>query len=798
MDSRYSDLIRKTISKISQCILLSRVETSSVSRRVNKTFHLETEESDIHRQEIDRIVLKNDMRILFVIEIHFDENVGLGLNTIVESWRIIFDPREIDNSVELPKFYKNVIILIRTIYAMLRNIPCYSLFKNFSKNRSATCSVNYQLRVCDSQSITTPSFPLSTSIKTVSFTAIPTPMGILKIDLSYKENLTREISASSHIGLESQFIIKDYNNYQSGNNYDNNNNNSNNSNSNNDYTNIINNTNNININNNNNNNNDNNNNNTNDNNLSTSYNRDYPSSYPQLTRMGTLQDLLNNNNNNNNSKPTSSSPYDSNSMPFETNNNFNNYNNSNSNANYNFNNINSNNNNNNNNNNFNNFNTNNNSYNNNNNIINSNNNNYNFNENNNNNPQSNPIFIPGMQNNRQYQQQQQQQQQQYSSSFNKPPSLSSSPPFSSNSIKIGSGNANYNNQYGSSPPFGSTTTTTTTSNNINTSGGININNHPSSNPLPIRQVSFTIPNQTTGISPTSYNNQQSKTRATSAPIAIHQQAPPFQNFPKSSSSGTKSPPFHVSISPFKEPSTLDYYSGGGSTGTSGGLIGSTGASGGGLVGNNSNNNLTLLNNSNGIGGSGGGLVGNNSSGNLTLLNSNNNSNNNLIGISGNNALFNNPLYQSSSPGSTNSFGASGIDRLNNSSMKNSKISQIHGPLLLSEHHINQFTKDGSRISSPPINTLDDNDDAVFVSTLRNSKQTTHESEIADFLKLCKIAPPLKLFNNDNLSLNTTNSQHSLQIGNEIMLLSNINFNKPTSQQYQQPPQQQQQQYYQNF
>ncbi|KAM9983396.1 hypothetical protein ACTFIY_000141 [Dictyostelium cf. discoideum] len=794
MDSRYSDLIRKTISKISQCILLSRVETSPVSRRVNKTFHLETEESDMHRQEIDRIVLRNDMRILFVIEIHFDENIGLGLNTIIESWRIIFDPREIDNSVELPKFYKNVIILIRTIYAMLRNIPCYSLFKNFSKNRSATCSVNYQLRVCDSQSITTPSFPLSTSIKTVSFTAIPTPMGILKIDLSYKENLTREISASSHIGLESQFIIKDYNNYPSENKYENNNNNnnSNNSNSNNDNTNIINNTNNININNNNN---DNNNNNTNDNNLSTSYNRDYPSSYPQLTRMGTLQDLLNNknnndNNNNPNPKPTSSSPYDSNPMPFETNNNFNNYNNSN--ANYNFSNINNN------NNNFNNFNTNNNSYNNNNNITNNNNNNnYNFNEsnnnnnnnnnnnsntNNNNNSQSNPIFIPGMQNNRQYQQQ---HQQQYSSSFNKPPSLSSSPPFSSNSIKIGSGNANYNNQYGSSPPFGSTTT----------SGGININNHPSSNPLPIRQVSFTIPNQTAGISPTSYSNQQSKTRATSAPIAIHQQAPPFQNFPKSSSSGTKSPPFHVSISPFKEPSTLDYYSGG-STGTSGGLIGSnsTGASGG-LIGNNSNNNLTLLNNSNGIGGSGG-LVGNNSSGNLTLLNSNNNSNNNLIGTSGNNALFNNPLYHSSSPGSTNSFGASGIDRLNNSSMKNSKISQIHGPLLLSEHHINQFTKDGSRISSPPINTLDDNDDAVFVSTLRNSKQTTHESEIADFLKLCKIAPPLKLFNNDNLSLNTTNSQHSLQIGNEIMLLSNINFNKPTSQQYQQP--QQQQQYYQNF
>jgi len=49
-----------------------------------------------------------------------------------------------------------------------------------------------------------------------------------------------------------------------------------------------------------------------------------------------------------------------------------------------------------------------------------------------------------------------------------------------------------------------------------------------------------------------------------------------------------------------------------------------------------------------------------------------------------------------------------------------------------------------------------------------------ESEIADFLKLCKIAPNLKLFEQDVVSQKNSQSLQ-IQIGNDIMQLLNINF-----------------------
>jgi len=209
------ELIRKCISKIVQCILLSRVEVlSSETNKITKNFHLEIKESEsIQRLIENRVFSSNGIKTLFFLDIHFDENNGLGFNTLIESWKFVFEPiNHIDFSVELPKFHTNAIILIRTIYALLRNLPCYALFRNFSKNRSTTCSMKYQIRIADQLSITTPSFALSTPTKNFTFTSIPTPLGTMKLDVVYKENLSREISTSSQLGLESQFIIKDYNN----------------------------------------------------------------------------------------------------------------------------------------------------------------------------------------------------------------------------------------------------------------------------------------------------------------------------------------------------------------------------------------------------------------------------------------------------------------------------------------------------------------------------------------------------------------------------------------------------------
>ncbi|EFA85149.1 hypothetical protein PPL_02148 [Heterostelium album PN500] len=209
------ELMRRSISKIVQCILSSRVELLQQFKKINKHFHIETEDSEQVQKQIDKnIFARNGIRTLFVLEIHFDEGGELlGINTLVESWRFVFEPfKDVDTSFELPKLYRNVILLVRTLYSFLRNIPCYSVYKNFTRNRSSTSKLKYQFRICDFNSILSPSFSLSIPTKSFTFTSIPTPLGVLKLDVNYREDLSKEISISSQLGLDSQFIIKDYNN----------------------------------------------------------------------------------------------------------------------------------------------------------------------------------------------------------------------------------------------------------------------------------------------------------------------------------------------------------------------------------------------------------------------------------------------------------------------------------------------------------------------------------------------------------------------------------------------------------
>ncbi|EGG24950.1 hypothetical protein DFA_03195 [Cavenderia fasciculata] len=208
------DLIRKCISKAVLCILLSRVDVVT-QKKINKNFHIETEESESIQKMLDSVVFaRSGIKTLFLLDIHFDENNELlGFNTIVESWRFIFEPfKEPDTSYELPKLYKNAILFVRTLYSLLRNLPCYRVYRNFLKNRSSPSKIKYQIRTCDPSTINSPSFPLSTPTKSFSFSTITTPLGIFKVDTSYKDNLSREISISSQLALDSQFIIKDYKN----------------------------------------------------------------------------------------------------------------------------------------------------------------------------------------------------------------------------------------------------------------------------------------------------------------------------------------------------------------------------------------------------------------------------------------------------------------------------------------------------------------------------------------------------------------------------------------------------------
>ncbi|GAM29231.1 hypothetical protein SAMD00019534_124070 [Acytostelium subglobosum LB1] len=209
------ELVRRSISKVVQSVLSARVDILPQQKKINKHFHIETEDSDSVQKVIESIIFaRHGIRTLFLLDIHFDEGGEmLGLNTLVESWRFIFEPyKDVDTTCELPKLYRNVILLVRALYSLLRNLPCYQVYRNFTKNRSSTSKIKYQIRICDVNSIHSPSFALSTQTKSFVFTHIPTPLGVWRMDVAYKEDLTREISISSQLGLDSQFIIKDYNN----------------------------------------------------------------------------------------------------------------------------------------------------------------------------------------------------------------------------------------------------------------------------------------------------------------------------------------------------------------------------------------------------------------------------------------------------------------------------------------------------------------------------------------------------------------------------------------------------------
>ncbi|KYR02246.1 hypothetical protein DLAC_01073 [Tieghemostelium lacteum] len=657
---RTEDLIRKSISKLVHCIVSSRIDFSASAKLINKSFHLELEESEIMIKTLESIFNRYGFKSSFLLEIHFDENNGLNLNTLVESWKIIFEPySNFDTNIELPKFYRNTIILVRTLYSILRNIPCFTIYRNFTKIKSSTSSLKYQIKPLEPQHFNSSLFPPNIKTKSFQFSPVPTSYGNIKLDLQYRENLNREIEISSQLGLESQFIIKDYNN-------------------NNFKPPVV----------------------SSNSGGYTQANYNYTSTQPIPVRMNSYQDLhsMMSGGQTGTTPHSSSNPISgSGSLGIDAYLNFNEpplssggsggMHRNNSNQNFNI-----------------------------------------YSTGNGTQTKSNPITI----------------QNQYNSSG----TGTSGGSYSNNSVSPTYANTGGN--YSISPPFsGKLPINQVQPPFFNNNNGPSGNSPPfSSNPssatgtLPIRQVNFQ-PQSTQSTSPSSQIQQQqipythniiqsNRNRSISAPINIVQQQQQQQQQQQYSSSGnqnksgTKSPPFHVSISPFKEPSSLDYYN--------------SRKSGSPTTTTLSTSFSSSIQNQ----GSGGLIIG------------------------------------------------TGTGSTSTSSLKNSSISQIHGPLLISNFSIRDPNKIALLQSESSILEMD-NEEPAFASSLTTSKTTSED--VSEFVKLCQLAPPLKLFDRESYSQYTQQQQifyQQSQLSSDITELSNITFvNKqsPSTQQPQSQPQQ---------
>ncbi|KAH7855374.1 hypothetical protein Vadar_024143 [Vaccinium darrowii] len=121
--------------------------------------------------------------------------LGLGkyVETVIERWVIQYEyirtvfPHVVESSSSYKKTYKKSIILLRSLYAMMRLLPAYRPFRKLcSSTQASDFDINYK--------VSSFSAPFSREeeelMKPYNFASVDAPQGRLSISVTYRENLS--------------------------------------------------------------------------------------------------------------------------------------------------------------------------------------------------------------------------------------------------------------------------------------------------------------------------------------------------------------------------------------------------------------------------------------------------------------------------------------------------------------------------------------------------------------------------------------------------------------------------------
>lgn len=249
---KLNQVIQNFYNKAAQVIVQGRINISPVYSRgqpkINKWFNLDLEETDAFREElkqwrsIDAFDSQNAIPPL-VVETYLDaknlnSHQSLVLETsdgrsepvfkdnsmtevVIERWIVEFvNGNDSNNQDDLPVIYKKCIVLFRALYAHCRFLPAWTLKKKF-RSKLNISPINIGCRVLNG------SYPISSKgrigltkpivdcndghLQTFTFGDVNTPIGSLKISVSYRVNNDFKVRDSE--SLFSQYLDDQQNQY---------------------------------------------------------------------------------------------------------------------------------------------------------------------------------------------------------------------------------------------------------------------------------------------------------------------------------------------------------------------------------------------------------------------------------------------------------------------------------------------------------------------------------------------------------------------------------------------------------
>ncbi|MCJ1265874.1 autophagy protein 13 [Lobaria immixta] len=265
--AKLSQIIQNYFTKAALIILHARFPLppayakGSATRRVNKWFNVELDETDVTREDlriwknsdavdsrppvmiietyIDTEELTNNQSLVIIDEQGRRWDVEEALNTspsssagggsqptgsevILERWQIQLDEPSVeipkDLAQILPRTYKNSIVLFRSLFTYAKLLPAWKLSKKLSKPRSAHSppKLKYRIREESSSEISSKrdslTLPLYETtghvIENFEFDPIDSPAGALSIHVSYRSNCEFRIADSEAL-LSSHFMGMD-------------------------------------------------------------------------------------------------------------------------------------------------------------------------------------------------------------------------------------------------------------------------------------------------------------------------------------------------------------------------------------------------------------------------------------------------------------------------------------------------------------------------------------------------------------------------------------------------------------
>eukprot|EP01103_Thecamoeba_quadrilineata_P010990 TRINITY_DN251_c1_g1_i1.p1 TRINITY_DN251_c1_g1~~TRINITY_DN251_c1_g1_i1.p1 ORF type:complete len:641 (-),score=93.24 TRINITY_DN251_c1_g1_i1:60-1982(-) len=206
-------VIKECYNKMAQVIIQSRVQCRNLRKQTKKSkwFNLETDDITSISEQLQHLSNNNILKNIS-IEIYFNQQhnplAAYSLpdkhSILLERWRISYDP--IANpvgAIEPATVYKRAVVLIRSLYSLLRILPSNRLSRRIHKTEPLESHISYTIHSQDSKS------QFNNQVSEFKFGALTSPYGILTSSVQYRNTCDFDLKSPSVV-INSKMIIPEY------------------------------------------------------------------------------------------------------------------------------------------------------------------------------------------------------------------------------------------------------------------------------------------------------------------------------------------------------------------------------------------------------------------------------------------------------------------------------------------------------------------------------------------------------------------------------------------------------------